>query len=90
LRPIGIGRHAEGNLEHGLGQAIGTQRDADQGQVVAAGNALGVYGEHRQDQEQPEHAQAKIDASEAPARISSRLIASGVGESMDSFLELGV
>jgi hypothetical protein len=57
LAPEVVGGHAEGNLEHRLGQAVGAQRNADQGQVVAAGNGLGVDREHRQDQEQAEHAQ---------------------------------
>ena len=57
LAPVAVGSHAEGDLQTGLGQAVGTQGDADEGQVVATRNVLGVLGEHRQDQEQPQHAQ---------------------------------
>jgi hypothetical protein len=62
-----IGSRAERNLQNSLRQTVGAQRDADQRQVVAALDVRGVHREHRQNEEQPEHAQAE-DASEADAR----------------------
>ena len=59
LAPETVRRGAERNLQHGLGQPVGTERDADQGQVRTAWQGLGIDCEHRQDQEQPEHAQSE-------------------------------
>src|SRR5512134_38504 len=67
LAPPAVGGHAERQLQHGLREAVGAERGADQRQVVAARELRRVHREHRQDQEQPEHAQAE-DARERGAR----------------------
>ena len=54
-----VGRHAEGNLQDPLREPVGAERDADERQVVAAAQSRRVHREHRQDDEQPEHAQAE-------------------------------
>jgi hypothetical protein len=64
--PAAVRRHAEGDLQDSLRQAVGAERDADQRQVVAAPDARRVHREHRQDEEQAEHAQAE-DSGKARA-----------------------
>ena len=59
LAPEAVGGRAEGDLQEGLGQAVGTDRHAHQGHVVAAGHAVGVHREDGQDEEEPQHAQGK-------------------------------
>ncbi len=54
-----VGGGAKGDLQHRLRQAVGADGDADQRQVVAAGDALRVHGKDGQDQEEAEHAQRK-------------------------------
>jgi hypothetical protein len=58
---------SERNLQQALGQAVDPERQADQGRTVAAGNRARVHGEHRQDQEQAQHAQGE-DRRERGAR----------------------
>ena len=52
-----IRRHAEGNLQDRLRKAVCAKRDADEREVVAAGEMRRVHREHRQDEEETEHAQ---------------------------------
>ncbi len=58
LAPNAIGQHAEGYLQKGLGQAVGTDGHADQ-QRGGACEVLTVGGQHRQHHEQPEHAEGE-------------------------------
>ena len=51
-----VGQHAEGNLEHRLGQAVGAHGHAHQ-QGRHPDEPLRVQGEHRKDQKQSQHAQ---------------------------------
>ena len=66
LAPEAVGRRPVGDLQAGLGEAVGADREAHQGEIVATGNLGRVDGEHRQDQEQAEHAQGE-DRGEAHA-----------------------
>ena len=59
LAAVAVGGDAVGNLQHALRQAVDAQRDADEREVVAAPQVRGVHREHRQDQEQPQHAQGE-------------------------------
>ena len=59
-----IRRPAEGNLQQRLRESVGSERDADQRVVEAAGECLRIQREHRQDDEHAEHSQAE-DAGEA-------------------------
>jgi hypothetical protein len=54
-----VGSRAERNLQDRLRKTIGAERDADQREVVAARELRRVQREHREDQKQPEHAQAE-------------------------------
>ena len=66
LSPPSIRCQAEGNLQNSLRQAIRSERDADQRKIAAALELRRVHGEHRENEEQAEHAQA-VDAGEARA-----------------------
>jgi len=55
------------DLQQRLREAVGAERGAHQRQVVAAGELRRMHREHRQDQEQPQHAQAE-DARQAQRR----------------------
>ena len=59
------------DLQDRLREAVGAERDADQREVVAAGELRRVDREHRQDDEQPEHAQAE-DAQRGSRRRAAR------------------
>ncbi|MCY1527115.1 hypothetical protein D9M68_621710 [compost metagenome] len=53
-----VGDDAERNLQHGLGQAIGTDGQADQGRG-GAGQVLAIGGQDRQYHEHAEHAEGE-------------------------------
>jgi len=57
LAPHAVGRQPQRHLHDRLRQAVDAHRQPDQRRVVAAGQARGLQREHRQHQEQPQHAQ---------------------------------
>ncbi len=59
LAAVTVRQPAERDLQYRLRETVGAERDADQRQVVAALEVLGVYREHRQDHEHAQHAQAE-------------------------------
>ena len=61
-----VGRHAERDLQHGLGEAVSAERDADEHQVVAAAERRRMHREHREDHEQPQHPQGEERAEREP------------------------
>ena len=67
LAAVAVGPPAERDLQDRLREAVSADRDADQRQVVAARQVLGVDREHRQDHEHAEHPQPE-NAREADAR----------------------
>jgi hypothetical protein len=58
--------HAERDLQQRLRQPVGAECDTDQRQVAAALQRARVHGEHRQNEEQAEHAQAENPSQTEP------------------------
>ena len=56
LAPEAIGRRTVGNLQQRLREAIGPEGEAHPGRIISPRQLPGVQREHRQDQEQPQHA----------------------------------
>ena len=56
LAPESVGRRAVGNLQQCLREAIGPEGEAHPGRIISPGQLPGMQREHRQDQEQPQHA----------------------------------
>src|SRR4030095_2334336 len=59
LAPVTVRPPAERNLQDRLCQTVSADRHADECQVVAPRQALGIDGKDRQDHEHPEHAQTE-------------------------------
>jgi hypothetical protein len=72
LAPEAVGRRAVGDLQEGLRQAVGADRQPDQRHIVAPGQLLGVHREDRQDQEQAEHAQGEDRGQPDPGAAFGR------------------
>ena len=78
MRPKRSEAAPKGDLQEGLGEAVGADRQADHREVAAPGHAVGVHRKDRQDQEQAEHAQREDRRQRnAGAAFFGRLILSG-------------
>ena len=67
-----IGSRPPDQLQTGLGETVGAERHANQQQPVATLIFVRMGGKHRQDEEQPQHAQRKDGRQRAPGAAFGR------------------